>query len=155
MASFLLAKSFFAEPKLKAEKTQKNVPHIHTSRRNPDAKPARSSHPNRLRFSATLERFCNDIFMTLSLQSEQPAFNLVTSLVTNWASPLNPAKALVGYFYEGLPEDIRDQLLRRLAVRDHQEVYGHPRAIGLVYQMVGRALTHEDPLRNGFQHSRR
>ena len=101
MASFLLAKSFFAEPKLKAEKTQKNVPHIHTSRRNPDAKPARSSHPNRLRFSATLERFCNDIFMTLSLQSEQPAFNLVTSLVTNWASPLNPAKALVGYFLRG------------------------------------------------------
>jgi hypothetical protein len=79
MASFLLAKSFYAEPKLKAKKRQKNVPQIHTSRRNPDAKPARSYHPNRLRFSATRERFCNDILMILSLQSEQLAFNLVTS----------------------------------------------------------------------------
>jgi hypothetical protein len=81
-------------------------------------------------------------------------------------------------FYEGLPPDIRDQLLKRLAaewthestaiegntltlgetvkilelgltiggkpLRDHQEVYGHARAIDLVYEMVGRAVTRED-----------
>ena len=83
-----------------------------------------------------------------------------------------------GLFYEGLPPDIRDQLLKRLAaewthestaiegntltlgetvkilelglttggkpLRDHQEVYGHARAIDLIYEMVGRALTCED-----------
>ena len=81
-------------------------------------------------------------------------------------------------FYEGLPPDIRDQLLKRLAaqwthestaiegntltlgetvkilelgltiggkpLRDHQEVYGHARAIDLIYEMVGRALARED-----------
>jgi hypothetical protein len=83
-----------------------------------------------------------------------------------------------GLFYEGLPTDIRDQLLKRLAaewthestaiegntltlgetvkilelgltiggkpLRDHQEVYGHARAIDLIYEMVGRAVTRED-----------
>jgi len=83
-----------------------------------------------------------------------------------------------GLFYEGLPPDIRDQLLKRLAaewthestaiegntltlgetvkilelgltiggkpLRDHQEVYGHARAIDLIYEIVGRALTCED-----------
>ena len=83
-----------------------------------------------------------------------------------------------GLFYEGLPTDIRDQLLKRIAaewthestaiegntltlgetvkilelgltiggkpLRDHQEVYGHARAIDLIYEMVGRALTRED-----------
>jgi hypothetical protein len=83
-----------------------------------------------------------------------------------------------GLFYEGLPADIRDQLLKRLAaewthestaiegntltlgetvkilelgltiggkpLRDHQEVYGHARAIDLIYEMVGRALARED-----------
>jgi hypothetical protein len=83
-----------------------------------------------------------------------------------------------GLFYDGLPSDLRDQLLKRLAaewthestaiegntltlgetvkilelgltiggkpLRDHQEVYGHARAIDLIYEMVGRALTHED-----------
>ena len=83
-----------------------------------------------------------------------------------------------GLFYEGLPTDLRDQLLKRLAaewthestaiegntltlgetvkilelgltiggkpLRDHQEVYGHARAIDLIYKMVGRALTRED-----------
>jgi hypothetical protein len=83
-----------------------------------------------------------------------------------------------GLFYEGLPTDLRDQLLKRLAaewthestaiegntltlgetvkilelgltiggkpLRDHQEVYGHARAIDLIYEMVGRALTRED-----------
>ena len=83
-----------------------------------------------------------------------------------------------GLFYEGLPADLRDQLLKRLAaewthestaiegntlnlgetvkilelgltiggkpLRDHQEVYGHARAIDLIYEMVGRALTRED-----------
>jgi hypothetical protein len=83
-----------------------------------------------------------------------------------------------GLFYEGLPTDLRDQLLKRLAaewthestaiegntltlgetvkilelgltiggkpLRDHQEVYGHARAIDLIYEMVGRALTCED-----------
>jgi hypothetical protein len=83
-----------------------------------------------------------------------------------------------GLFYEGLPTDIRDQLLKRLAaewthestaiegntltlgetfkilelgltidgkpLRDHQEVYGHARAIDLIYEMVGRAVTSED-----------
>jgi Fic family protein len=29
-------------------------------------------------------------------------------------------------------------------LRDHQEVYGHARAIDLIYEMVGRALTRED-----------
>jgi hypothetical protein len=83
-----------------------------------------------------------------------------------------------GLFYEGLPPDIRDQLLKRLAaewthestaiegntltlgetvkilelgltiggkpLRDHQEVYGHARAIDLVYEMVDRVQTRED-----------
>jgi Fic family protein len=83
-----------------------------------------------------------------------------------------------GLFYEGLPTDLRDQLLKRIAaewthestaiegntltlgetvkilelgltiggkpLRDHQEVYGHARAIDLIYEMVGRALTRED-----------
>jgi Fic family protein len=83
-----------------------------------------------------------------------------------------------GLFYEGLPPDIRDQLLKRLAaqwthestaiegniltlgetvkilelgltiggkpLRDHQEVYGHARAIDLIYEMVGRAVALED-----------
>jgi Fic family protein len=83
-----------------------------------------------------------------------------------------------GLFYEGLPTDLRDQLLKRLAaewthestaiegntltlgetvkilelgltiggkpLRDHQEVYGHARAIDLVYEMVDRVLTRED-----------
>jgi Fic family protein len=83
-----------------------------------------------------------------------------------------------GLFYEGLPTDLRDQLLKRLAaewthestaiegntltlgetvkilelgltiggkpLRDHQEVYGHARAIDLIYEMVGRAVTRED-----------
>ena len=83
-----------------------------------------------------------------------------------------------GLFYEGLPTDLRDQLLKRLSaewthestaiegntltlgethkvlelgltiggkpLRDHQEVYGHARAIDLIYDMVGRTLTRED-----------
>jgi len=83
-----------------------------------------------------------------------------------------------GLFYEGLPTDLRDQLLNRLSaewthestaiegntltlgethkvlelgltigskpLRDHQEVYGHARAIDLIYDMVGRTLTRED-----------
>lgn len=83
-----------------------------------------------------------------------------------------------GLFYEGLPSDIRDQLLKRLAaewthestaiegntltlgethkvlelgltiggkpLRDHQEVYGHARAIDLIYEMVDRPITRED-----------
>lgn len=83
-----------------------------------------------------------------------------------------------GLFYEGLPTDLRDQLLKRLAaewthestaiegntltlgetvkilelgltiggkpLRDHQEVYGHARAIDLTYEIAGRALTCED-----------
>jgi len=83
-----------------------------------------------------------------------------------------------GLFYEGIPTDLRDQLLKRLSaewthestaiegntltlgetvkilelgltiggkpLRDHQEVYGHARAIDLIYEMVGRALTCED-----------
>jgi Fic family protein len=83
-----------------------------------------------------------------------------------------------GLFYEGLPADLRDQLLKRLAaewthestaiegntltlgethkvlelgltiggkpLRDHQEVYGHARAIDLIYEMVGRPITRED-----------
>jgi hypothetical protein len=40
MASFLLAKSFFAEPKLKAEKTQKKASAIVSTRRNSQMKPA-------------------------------------------------------------------------------------------------------------------
>jgi len=83
-----------------------------------------------------------------------------------------------GLFYEGLPTDLRDQLVKRLSaewthestaiegntltlgethkvlelgltiggkpLRDHQEVYGHARAIDLIYDMVGRTLTRED-----------
>ena len=83
-----------------------------------------------------------------------------------------------GLFYDGLPADLRDQLLKRIAaewthestaiegntltlgethkvlelgltiggkpLRDHQEVYGHARAIDLIYKMVDRALTRED-----------
>ncbi len=83
-----------------------------------------------------------------------------------------------GLFYDGLPADLRDQLLKRIAaewthestaiegntltlgethkvlelgltiggkpLRDHQEVYGHARAIDLIYDMVGRTLTRED-----------
>jgi len=40
MALFLLAKSFFAEPKLKAEKTQKKASAIVSTRRNSQMKPA-------------------------------------------------------------------------------------------------------------------
>jgi hypothetical protein len=87
-------------------------------------------------------------------------------------------RAEQGLFYDGLPSDLRDQLLKRLAaqwthestaiegntltlgetvkilefgltiggkpLRDHQEVYGHARAIDLIYEMVGRMLTCED-----------
>jgi hypothetical protein len=83
-----------------------------------------------------------------------------------------------GLFYEGLPADLRDQLLHRLAaewthestaiegntltlgetvkilelgltiggkpLRDHQEVYGHARAIDLLYEMVGRPISSDD-----------
>ena len=76
-----------------------------------------------------------------------------------------------GLFYEGLPTDLRDQLLKRLSaewthestaiegntltlgethkvlelgltiggkpLRDHQEVYGHARAIDLIYESIG------------------
>ena len=100
--------------------------------------------------------------------------NAVFSFLKNRLAPL----AERGLFYEGLPIDIRDQLLKRLAaewthestaiegntltlgetvkilelgltiggkpLRDHQEVYGHARAIDLIYKMVGRALTRED-----------
>lgn len=88
------------------------------------------------------------------------------------------ARAERGLFYEGLPADLRDQLLKRLAaewthestaiegntltlgethkvlelgltiggkpLRDHQEVYGHARAIDLIYEMVGRPITSDD-----------
>ncbi len=40
MASFLLAKSFYAEPKLKAEKTQKKASAIVSTGRNSQMKPA-------------------------------------------------------------------------------------------------------------------
>jgi hypothetical protein len=40
MASFLLAKSFYAEPKLKAEKRQKKASAIVSTRRNSQMKPA-------------------------------------------------------------------------------------------------------------------
>jgi len=100
--------------------------------------------------------------------------NAVFSFLKNRPAP----RAERGLFYEGLPSDIRDQLLKRLTaewthestaiegntltlgetvkilelgltiggkpLRDHQEVYGHARAIDLIYKMVGRALTRED-----------
>ena len=100
--------------------------------------------------------------------------NAVFSFLKNRPAPRSE-RAL---FYEGLPSDIRDQLLKRLAaewthestaiegntltlgetvkilelgltiggkpLRDHQEVYGHARAIDLIYEMVGRALARED-----------
>ena len=100
--------------------------------------------------------------------------NAVFSFLKNRPAP----RAERRLFYEGLPTDIRDQLLKRLAaewthestaiegnkltlgetvkilelgltiggkpLRDHQEVYGHARAIDLIYEMVGRALTRED-----------
>jgi hypothetical protein len=100
--------------------------------------------------------------------------NAVFSFLKSRPGPL----AERGLFYEGLPTDLRDQLLKRLAaewthestaiegntltlgetvkilelgltiggkpLRDHQEVYGHARAIDLIYKMVGRALTRED-----------
>jgi Fic family protein len=100
--------------------------------------------------------------------------NAVFSFLKSRSAP----RAGRGLFYEGLPTDLRDQLLKRLAaewthestaiegntltlgetvkilefgltiggkpLRDHQEVYGHARAIDLVYEMVGRAVTRED-----------
>lgn len=100
--------------------------------------------------------------------------NAVFSFLKN--RPAQRAKR--GLFYEGLPADLRDQLLKRLAaewthestaiegntltlgethkvlelgltiggkpLRDHQEVYGHARAIDLIYEMVGRPMTRED-----------
>ena len=100
--------------------------------------------------------------------------NAVFSFLKNRPAP----RAERRLFYEGLPTDIRDQLLKRLAaewthestaiegnkltlgetvkilelgltiggkpLRDHLEVYGHARAIDLIYEMVGRALTRED-----------
>jgi hypothetical protein len=100
--------------------------------------------------------------------------NAVFSFLKNRPAPCSER----GLFYEGLPCDLRDQLLKRLAaewthestaiegntltlgetvkilelgltiggkpLRDHQEVYGHARAIDLIYEMVGRALTRED-----------
>ena len=100
--------------------------------------------------------------------------NAVFSFLKNRPAPSAERRL----FYEGLPTDIRDQLLKRLAaewthestaiegntltlgetvkilelgltiggkpLRDHQEVYGHARAIDLIYGMVHRALTWED-----------
>ena len=100
--------------------------------------------------------------------------NAVFSFLKNRPAPRSER----GLFYEGLPADLRNQLLKRLAaewthestaiegntltlgetvkilelgltiggkpLRDHQEVYGHARAIDLIYKMVGRALTRED-----------
>jgi hypothetical protein len=100
--------------------------------------------------------------------------NAVFSFLKNRPAPRSER----GLFYDGLPSDLRDQLLKRLAaewthestaiegntltlgetvkilelgltiggkpLRDHQEVYGHARAIDLIYKMVGRALTRED-----------
>ncbi len=100
--------------------------------------------------------------------------NAVFSFLKNRPAP----RAERRLFYEGLPTEIRDQLLKRLAaewthestaiegnkltlgetvkilelgltiggkpLRDHLEVYGHARAIDLIYEMVGRALTRED-----------
>jgi Fic family protein len=100
--------------------------------------------------------------------------NAVFSFLKNRPAP----RAEQGLFYGGLPADLRNQLLKRLAaewthestaiegntltlgetvkilelgltiggkpLRDHQEVYGHARAIDLIYKMVGRALTRED-----------
>jgi Fic family protein len=100
--------------------------------------------------------------------------NAVFSFLKSRSAP----RARQGLFYEGLPTDLRDQLLKRLAaewthestaiegntltlgetvkilelgltiggkpMRDHQEVYGHARAIDLIYEMVGRALARED-----------
>lgn len=100
--------------------------------------------------------------------------NAVFSFLKNRPAP----RAERGLFYEGLPADLRDQLLKRLAaewthestaiegntltlgethkvlelgltiggkpLRDHQEVYGHARAIELIYEMLGRQITSED-----------
>jgi Fic family protein len=100
--------------------------------------------------------------------------NAVFSFLKNRPAP----RVGRGLFFEGLPTDLRDQLLKRLAaewthnstaiegntltlgethkvlelgvtiggkpLRDHQEFYGHARAIDLIYEMVGRALTRED-----------
>ncbi|MFM8829530.1 MAG: Fic family protein, partial [Spartobacteria bacterium] len=100
--------------------------------------------------------------------------NAVFSFLKNRPAP----RAERGLFYEELPNDLRNQLLKRLAaewthestaiegntltlgethkvleleltiggkpLRDHQEVYGHARAIDLIYEMVGRAITRED-----------
>ena len=102
--------------------------------------------------------------------SHNAVFSFLKSRPAPWAGR--------GLFYEGLPPDIRDQLLKRLAaewthestaiegntltlgetvkilelgltiggkpLRDHQEVYGHARAIDLIYEMVGRTLNCED-----------
>lgn len=100
--------------------------------------------------------------------------NAVFSFLRSRPTP----RAERGLFYEGLPADLRNQLLKRLAaewthestaiegntltlgethkvlelgltiggkpLRDHQEVYGHARAIDLIYEMVGRPITRED-----------
>jgi Fic family protein len=100
--------------------------------------------------------------------------NAVFSFLKNRPAP----RAARGLFYEGLPTDLREQLLKRLAaewthestaiegntltlgetqkvlelgltiggkpLRDHQEVYGHARAIELIYEMVGRPIRSED-----------
>lgn len=100
--------------------------------------------------------------------------NAVFSFLKKRPSP-RPGR---GFFYEGLPADLRGQLLKRLAaewthestaiegntltlgethkvlelglaiggkpLRDHQEVYGHARAIDLIYEMAGRPATGED-----------
>ena len=100
--------------------------------------------------------------------------NAVFSFLKNRPAP----RAKRGLFYEELPADLRDQLLKRLAaewthestaiegntltlgetvkilelgltiggkpLRDHQEVYGHAKAIDLIYKMVGRPITRED-----------
>jgi len=100
--------------------------------------------------------------------------NAVFSFMKSRPAP----RAERGLVYEGLPTDLRDQLLKRLAaewthestaiegniltlgetvkilelgltiggkpLRDHQEVYGHARAIDLIYEMVGRAVALED-----------
>lgn len=100
--------------------------------------------------------------------------NAVFSFLRSRPAP----RAERGLFYEGLPADLRNQLLKRLAAEwthestaiegntltlgethkvlelgltiggkplwDHQEVYGHARAIDLIYEMVGRPITRED-----------
>ena len=110
--------------------------------------------------------------------NRQHGLNVSHNAVFSFLRSRPTPRAERGLFYEGLPADLRNQLLKRLAaewthestaiegntltldethkvlefgltiggkpLRDHQEVYGHARAIDLIYEMVGRAITRED-----------